>query len=924
MATRMLIDASHPEETRVAVISGNRLEEFDYESSTKKTLKGNVYLAKIIRVEPSLQAAFVDFGGNRHGFLAFNEIHPDYYRIPIADREALLAEEAKQAQQADDAILLDDEDESETKELNSRGDEPEGDEIPDEPSGSGEPEGSNGNDENARPPAADEKTPADESGENSPAAMALYSNLAVEVAADLLAEEKEEKPDLPEDKNTKSTDKDEDKATADATADATAKAGEESSSEPSGEENKEEKREENEPADNVEQPQSGAKAPVRESRPRRSSSTRRYKIQEVIKRNQIVLVQVAKEERGTKGAALTTRLSLAGRYCVLMPNTARGGGISRKISLLADRKKLKTIVDSLDIPQGMAVIVRTAGLARTKAEIKRDYEYLLRLWNDIRELTMKSSAPALINEEGNIIKRAIRDLYTREMEEVLVDSDDAYRAAKAAMRMLMPSHAKRVQQYKETDIPLFQRYQVESQIDAIHNPTVHLKSGGYLVMNQTEALVAIDVNSGRSTRERNIEETATKTNLEASDEIGRQLRLRDLAGLVVIDFIDMDERRNQNKVEKRLKEALKHDRARIQVGRISTFGLLEMSRQRLRPSLGEFSTRQCPYCEGTGQIRSIESTALHVLRAIEEEGIRKRSTTLNVFVQSDIALYILNQKRATLEEIQTRHGITVFISRDDTLIPPDYRMEGDKGTLAKEPAETGDRDRGKSSRAASPRRRGRSRQAVSEEAAPSKEAEAEAPEPEIKLRKRKARARRQRRGGAVENVAVVVVAAGQIPRPKPAGLKIPYPEAAPKPVGQRARKRHRPRRPRQKQMSIKPRRKRPLIPSRRRKSVPAAPVEPENPQIARNPQKLQNLLKPLKRQEKKRKNPARRRQDGPGKQKMMQKTSRRPKRLSPTEVRTRAPRRRAPRRRAPRARAGMMVMATNPRDGGSGWSNSPP
>jgi len=751
----MLIDASHPEETRVAVISGNRLEEFDYESSTKKTLKGNVYLAKIIRVEPSLQAAFVDFGGNRHGFLAFNEIHPDYYRIPIADREALLAEEAKQAQQADDAILLDDEDESETKELNSRGDEPEGDEIPDEPSGSGEPEGSNGNDENARPPAADEKTPADESGENSPAAMALYSNLAVEVAADLLAEEKEEKPDLPEDKNTKSTDKDEDKATADATADATAKAGEESSSEPSGEENKEEKREENEPADNVEQPQSGAKAPVRESRPRRSSSTRRYKIQEVIKRNQIVLVQVAKEERGTKGAALTTRLSLAGRYCVLMPNTARGGGISRKISLLADRKKLKTIVDSLDIPQGMAVIVRTAGLARTKAEIKRDYEYLLRLWNDIRELTMKSSAPALINEEGNIIKRAIRDLYTREMEEVLVDSDDAYRAAKAAMRMLMPSHAKRVQQYKETDIPLFQRYQVESQIDAIHNPTVHLKSGGYLVMNQTEALVAIDVNSGRSTRERNIEETATKTNLEASDEIGRQLRLRDLAGLVVIDFIDMDERRNQNKVEKRLKEALKHDRARIQVGRISTFGLLEMSRQRLRPSLGEFSTRQCPYCEGTGQIRSIESTALHVLRAIEEEGIRKRSTTLNVFVQSDIALYILNQKRATLEEIQTRHGITVFISRDDTLIPPDYRMEGDKGTLAKEPAETGDRDRGKSSRAASPRRRGRSRQAVSEEAAPSKEAEAEAPpgtgdqtsEEEGEGETTKKRRRRGKRGG---------------------------------------------------------------------------------------------------------------------------------------------------------------------------------
>ncbi|MBT5374926.1 MAG: Rne/Rng family ribonuclease, partial [Rhodospirillaceae bacterium] len=537
----------------------------------------------------------------------------------------------------------------------------------------------------------------------------LDSNLVVEVAADDIATDDIAADLLPEE-NAKSTDE------------SAAEAGEETLLEPPGEENKEG----NEQATNIEQPESRDKTPARESRPRRSSSIRRYKIQEVIKRNQIVLVQVAKEERGTKGAALTTRLSLAGRYCVLMPNTARGGGISRKISLLADRKKLKTIVDSLDIPQGMAVIVRTAGLARTKAEIKRDYEYLLRLWNDIRDLTMKSSAPALINEEGNIIKRAIRDLYTREMEEVLVDSDEAYRAAKTAMRMLMPSHAKRVQQYKETGIPLFQRYQVESQIDAIHNPTVHLKSGGYLVLNQTEALVAIDVNSGRSTRERSIEETATKTNLEASDEIGRQLRLRDLAGLVVIDFIDMDERRNQNKVEKRLKEALRFDRARIQVGRISTFGLMEMSRQRLRPSLGEFSTRQCPYCEGTGQIRSIESTSLHVLRAIEEEGIRKRSATLNVFVQSDIALYILNQKRATLEEIEARHGISVFISRDDSLIPPDYRMEGDKGTLAKEPVETGDKDRGRNSRPASPRRRSRVNRAEGEEIVPSKEPEVEA------------------------------------------------------------------------------------------------------------------------------------------------------------------------------------------------------
>ena len=540
MTKRMLIDATHSEETRMVVLNGNRLEEFDFETAAKRPLKGNIYLARVTRVEPSLQAAFVEYGGNRHGFLAFNEIHPDYYRIPIADREALVSEMEAERD-----------------------------------------EGANGNGD------------------------------SVEVLG----------------------------------------------------------------GDDVEEVQR-----------RRPNLSRQYKIQEVVKRRQIMLVQVTKEERGTKGAALTTFLSLPGRYCVLMPNTARGGGVSRKITNVNDRKRLKKIVEELELPTGMAVIVRTAGSERTKAEIKRDFDYLIKLWDDIRELTLQSNAPSLIYEEGNLIKRALRDIYDSEIEEVLLEGDEGYKSAKTFMKDLIPSHAKKVQQYKDPVIPLFQRYQVESQLDAIHSPTVQLKSGGYIVMNQTEALVAIDVNSGRSTRERNIEETAYRTNLEAAEEVARQLRLRDLSGLIVIDFIDMEENRNQQAVERKLKESMKNDRARIQIGRISHFGLLELSRQRLRPSVFETANQPCPHCGGTGYIRSTDTTALHVLRAIEEEGIRQRASEIAVYVPTQIALYILNQKRAALALIEARYSFEVIIGSDDTLIPPAFRLERVRQRSAEEQA----------------------------------------------------------------------------------------------------------------------------------------------------------------------------------------------------------------------------------------------
>tara|TARA_R110002110_G_scaffold2756_1_gene13299 strand:- start:40838 stop:43291 length:2454 start_codon:yes stop_codon:yes gene_type:complete len=576
----MLIDATHPEETRVVVADGNELLEYDYETSTKRQIKSNIYLAKVTRVEPSLQAAFVDFGGDRHGFLAFNEIHPDYYRIPIEDREKLLAE-------------------------------------------------------------SDAESEEEESAENGEA-----EGESVELLGDSHDEDIQELSDA--------------------------------------------------------------------HRRRLRKLTRSYKIQEVIKRRQILLVQVVKEERGNKGAALTTYLSLPGRYCVLMPNTARGGGISRKVTDAKDRKSMKAILSDLEVPEGMAVIMRTAGVARTKAEIKRDYEYLRRLWDDIRELTLDSTAPALIYEEGDVIKRALRDLYDRDIDEVLVEGDEAYKAAKALMRTMIPSHAKRVQKYEDTEIPLLSRYQIDQQLDAIHEPIVQLKSGGYIVINPTEALVAIDVNSGRSTRERNVEQTAYRTNLEAADEVARQLRLRDLAGLIVIDFIDMDVSRNNHAVERRMKDAMKSDRARIQIGRISAFGLLELSRQRLRPSLLEAHAQMCPVCNGSGFMRSTESISMSILRELEEEGGRKRATEVTVKAQTDIALYLLNQKRTSLQDLEARYGFRVLVMADSALASSEHeithiRHDGVEGVSSKEEV-------AREENAAPKRRRSRGRRRGSEDA----------------------------------------------------------------------------------------------------------------------------------------------------------------------------------------------------------------
>lgn len=534
MSYRMLIDARHPEETRVAVVNGQRIEEFDFESADKRQLKGNIYLAKVTRVEPSLQAAFVEYGGNRHGFLAFSEIHPDYYQIPKEDREALLREEAELA--ADDHH--DDEgDDDEVQETGGQHDEP-----------------------------------------------------------------------------------------------------------------------------------------TESLRRKRMALRRRYKIQEVIRRRQVMLIQVVKEERGSKGAALTTYLSLAGRYCVLMPNTAHGGGISRKISNPADRKRLKQIMTDLHLPSGMGAIVRTAGLKRGADDIRRDFDYLTRLWDEIREKTLSSQAPALIHEDSGLIKRAIRDIYTRDIEQVLVEGRDGFDAAHRFMSMLMPGHAAKVVEYQGT-VPLFQRFGVEGQLESMYQPVVQLKSGGYLVINPTEALVSIDINSGRSTREYGIEETATKTNLEAADEIGRQLRLRDMAGLVVIDFIDMENNSNVRKVEKAMKEALKNDRARVQIGRISSFGLMEMSRQRLRTGILEASTHICPMCEGTGMVRSVASAALAALRALEAEALRGRHSELLLRAGEEVAVYLLNRKRIELAELEELYGVSILTRPDDGLIGPNFEID---------------------------------------------------------------------------------------------------------------------------------------------------------------------------------------------------------------------------------------------------------
>ncbi|MGH6865021.1 MAG: Rne/Rng family ribonuclease, partial [Methyloceanibacter sp.] len=646
MASKMLIDAAHPEETRVVVVKGNRVEEFDYESANKKQLRGNIYLAKVTRVEPSLQAAFVDYGGNRHGFLAFTEIHPDYYQIPVADRQALLEEEAAEQSRASAEEAAEDEAAAGRRRRRSRRGRVRHDQRRD-----------------ARPEATSPKDEAaSEFHDEAEADVAREVTTVALEQADLVHEvgEPAEPPavtdlevgsaveDIPPTGDDDDHDEDDDE-------------GGEAVGQPV-----EVKDSQGETAtENVESVGSEDALEELPERARRRRG-RPYKIQEVIRRRQIILVQVVKEERGNKGAALTTYLSLAGRYTVLMPNTARGGGISRKITQPTDRKRLREIAGELEVPEGTGLIIRTAGAQRTKTEVKRDYDYLLRLWETVRDLTLKSTAPALVYEEGSLIKRSIRDLYNKDIDEVLVAGDDAYREAKDFMRMLMPSHAKNVKPYKEPE-PIFIGYQVERQLAAMFSPQVVLRSGGYIVINQTEALVSIDVNSGKATREHNIEDTALKTNLEAAEEIARQLRLRDLAGLIVIDFIDMDERRNNRLVERRLKESLRNDRARIQVGRISHFGLLEMSRQRLRTGMLEGSTKPCPMCQGTGMVRSIESVALDILRSIEDRLITDGVVPLVATTAVDVALYILNQKRAHLNDIQQRYRIPLTITADEDM-----------------------------------------------------------------------------------------------------------------------------------------------------------------------------------------------------------------------------------------------------------------
>jgi ribonuclease E len=717
MAKKMLIDATHPEETRVVVVDGNRVDDFDFESINKRQLAGNIYLAKITRVEPSLQAAFVDYGGNRHGFLAFSEIHPDYYQIPVADREALLAEEARaaaaearteargegrpesRAEDGDDA-------KSRSRRNKRRGRSKPEKTVRDGNGGvSGleviEPTGGEEANAAAEPVESsvrgleitDLSDTADanaadqaEATADAPDQRATPKSLAESAGLDDEDSVSEDIIDIP----SKKTDPADEAAAgsghdSETGDDATPRRRSRRRKPRAGDAPPETKAEpkadpdtdtdaETEAAPIIEAVESAAPEDTQEEAARARARRRtHYKIQDVVKVRQIMLVQVVKEERGNKGAALTTYLSLAGRYCVLMPNTARGGGISRKITSAGDRKRLRDITGELDVPQGMGLIVRTAGAERTRAEIKRDYEFLIRQWEQIRELTLKSIAPTLIYEEGSLIKRTIRDIYSKDIDAILVEGEGGYREAKDYMKMLMPSHAKNVQQYAE-QIPLFIRYQVESYLNAMFNPTVQLRSGGYIVIGVTEALVAIDVNSGRSTKEASIEETALKTNLEAADEVARQLRLRDLAGLIVIDFIDMEDNRNNRAVEKRMKDRLKTDRARIQVGRISGFGLMEMSRQRLRPGMLEATTQPCPHCHGQGTIRSDENLSLSILREVEEEGVRGRSAEVTVTAPVGIANYIMNAKRAHLSHIEQRYGVSVSIMGDPSLTSPDYNI----------------------------------------------------------------------------------------------------------------------------------------------------------------------------------------------------------------------------------------------------------
>ena len=710
MAKKMLIDATHAEETRVVVVEGNKVEEFDFESENRRQLAGNIYLAKVTRIEPSLQAAFIDYGGNRHGFLAFSEIHPDYYQIPVADREALMEEERAfsealrrkdDEEDSDQLIEKDLLDEKEVKEDLEHAQSSETDDTIDEENKSVSVKNANSKlkakrsetkkRQTSKKKAAEkpletkeiavseEKIEKKPRGRPKKPSKPIAANIETD-AEDLVAKS-DDISDLEQDNTEtqvadgsetgvkrrlyrKRSRKSNDNISSKVSQPLEENTG--SGSEDKSFEFDDDPKKEIEAVSEIDDEQ--------DIRRIRKPRQRRYKIQEVIKVRQIMLVQVVKEERGNKGAALTTYLSLAGRYCVLMPNTARGGGISRKITNLSDRKKLKEIANEIDVPTGAGLIVRTAGAKRTKIEIKRDYEYLQRLWEQIRELTLKSIAPSKIYEEGDLIKRSIRDLYNRDIDEVLVEGERGFKNAKDFMKMIMPSHTKNVKHYDD-GLPLFARYQVESYLSAMFNPVVQLRSGGYIVIGITEALVAIDVNSGRATKEGSIEDTALKTNLEAADEISRQLRLRDLAGLIVIDFIDMDERKNNANVEKRIKDKLKSDRARIQVGRISGFGLLEMSRQRLRPGMLEATTQSCLSCHGTGLIRSDDNLALSILRQIEEEGVRKRSQEVLVKCPVGIANFIMNQKREYVASIEKNYGLSVRIEGDLNLVSPEFSIE---------------------------------------------------------------------------------------------------------------------------------------------------------------------------------------------------------------------------------------------------------
>ncbi len=692
----MLIDATHKEETRVAITDGNKLIEYDYESQSRKPLKGSIFLAKVTRVEPSLQAAFVNFGGNRHGFLPFSEIHPDYFKIPVADRDALIAEQEALIQEHDEEEALEDEVVDEDDGGNSEDDDGDGDDIGEEgealdnvsdsadeiavdvdnpavkkrgrkPSKAKKEDSDEGKelvskDEDAEAKQTEEvkdsvDVKADDESLDPEAAGDVDGNVALPVEGEVVEEAENSAENQDQDGNKKNNSR-----------------GGRGRGRGRGRNKRSQYRNRNVEVVGGEESD--------DSQRFRFNLRRKYKIQEVVKRGQIMLVQVNKEERGNKGAAVGSYLSLPGRYCVLMPNSPRAGGVSRKIANQKDRARMKEIVKSLDVPKGMSVIVRTAGVTRTKAEIKRDLDYLMRLWNNIRELTLESTAPAIVYEEADLIKRSVRDLYTNDVDEVQVAGDAGHETAKEFMKMLIPSHVKKVKHYKNGQLPLFNRFQIESQINEIGQPEVRLKSGGYLVINPTEALISVDVNSGKATKGRHIEETALKTNLEAAEEVARQLRLRDLGGLVVIDFIDMEHRGNNAKVERRMKEALSSDRARVQVGRISSFGLMELSRQRLSPSLTEAQFEQCSNCSGIGLIRTDEAMSVIVLRAIEEEGIRKRAAQIIVQVSSSVALYILNFKRRKLAQVEERYNIQVLLRVDDDIAASDYRVEVSKPAVA--------------------------------------------------------------------------------------------------------------------------------------------------------------------------------------------------------------------------------------------------